>query len=637
MLPGFRWRAGGPGRRESSRLSMPQHSRRISMILAGSLLASTGAALATPASAGRGERPSGAPPAGAAAAQAVAAAGSLAVSPQPGTPDASPGTQISFLGVPAAGLGTVTVTGSRTGSHAGKLEAYASAPGASFVPDHPFRAGETVHVRLTARPGSLVPSEHFSFTVAVPGPQSLLPRGVKAQASARSKSLPTQHFVSRPALRPPRVQLSKNDPGTAPGDLFLAPLSVGVAVGPQRGPMIVDPQGRLLWFYPVSRHVGAENFQAQQLNGSPVLTWWQGVINPLGYGQGDDVVLNSSYRTVARLRGGNGERADLHEFLITPQGSAWIDSYVPVQTDLRSVHGSQTGTVLDSVVQEIDIKTGLVMFEWHPLGHIALSESYTHPSTTQPWDAFHVNSIEPQGDHLVLSARNTWAVYEVSLQTGNIVWRLGGKRSNFQMGPSTRFAYQHDAQLRPDGTVSMFDNEAAPQVGHQSRGVVLAVNGQAANVVREYTHPRALIAGSQGSVQTLSNGDEFVGWGSEPYFSEYTSDGRLILDGEFDRPVQSYRAFRMPWTGTPTTQPAVVAASAGSGQVNVYASWNGATQVASWQVLAGPDPGHLSPVGSAPDAGFETTIHVGTSQPYVAARALDASGHELQTSPAIRS
>ena len=126
-----------------------------------------------------------------------------------------------------------------------------------------------------------------------------------------------------------------------------------------------------------------------------------------------------------------------------------------------------------------------------------------------------------------------------------------------------------------------------------------------------------------------------VGWGAEPFFSEFSKDGTLLLDAEFPAGVGSYRAFRFPWTGRPTEAPAVAALPTGGDRVDVYASWNGATEVARWEALAGSKVNALQPIGSAPRGGFETTISVRTSAPLVAARALDAAGKVLGTSAAI--
>ncbi len=140
--------------------------------------------------------------------------------------------------------------------------------------------------------------------------------------------------------------------------------------------MIVDQSGSLVWFHPLPAGDSATNFQVQSYEGKPVLTWWQGRIIGVGFGQGEDVIYNDSYQTGRRVRAGNGYSADLHEIRLTPQGTAWIDIFDPIHMNLTSVQGSANGILTDSVIQEIDIKTGLVMWEWHALGHIAIGDSF---------------------------------------------------------------------------------------------------------------------------------------------------------------------------------------------------------------------------------------------------------------------
>jgi hypothetical protein len=193
----------------------------------------------------------------------------------------------------------------------------------------------------------------------------------------------------------------------------------------------------------------------------------------------------------------------------------------------------------------------------------------------------------------------------------------------------------------------VFDNGGVPKVHSQSRGLVLAVNPQAKTdtVVAQYEHSAALSSGSQGDIQQLPNGDLFVGWGAKPYFSEFSATGQLLLDGHMHGSYQSYRTYRFPWTGTPTSTPAIAAATAsakaggrggGRGPITIYTSWNGATQVASWRVLAGPSAGHLTPVATAARTGFETAIATPAHEPYVAVQALEASGAVLSTSHVIK-
>jgi arylsulfotransferase ASST len=558
---------------------------------------------------------------------------SIAVSPLPDSYDASTETQISLLGAPPSALGAVRVTGSRTGAHAGRVIAYSQGDGASFVTPRPFAPGETVTVRGSVKAGPKTQPFAYHFVVAHQDPVDY---AAAPAVSPQHDYNEMQHFHSRPELEPPAMIVSATSAQSAPGELFAAPYN-----GPgAAGPMIFEEDGNLVWFHPLPAGQDATNLQAQQLGGQPVLTWWQGRIPPQGFGQGEEVIDNSSYKEIGRVHAGNGYLADLHEFHITPEGTALLTVFDPIDCDLSSLGGPSGGAVTDSSFQEIDIETGLVRREWNSLDHVALGDSYsaaTSASTIWPFDYFHLNSIDQLADgRTLISARNTSALYELSTLSGQVLTRIGGRRSNVKQTAGAATAYQHDASVLPNGTIVVFDNGGVPKVHAQSRGLVLAVNPEAKTdrVVTEYDHPTPLAAGSQGDVQTLENGDVFIGWGAEPYFSEFSASGRLLFDAHMHGSYQSYRGYRFPWTGAPAEPPAVAAASTGS-QVTVYASWNGDTRTASWQVLAGPSATQLTPVASAPRSGFETAIVTPVAEGYVAVQALGAAGEVLGTSRTV--
>jgi hypothetical protein len=462
----------------------------------------------------------------------------------------------------------------------------------------------------------------------------------RKEANASPEWSHPRTFRSRPDLSPPSVRVNTSSPETAQGYVFAAPKTGPSYQGAvQNGPMILDNDGQPVWFRPTrSREVRAMDFKVQQYRGEPVLTYYEGV--GLLYGQGEYVILDSSYRELTRVRAGNGYRGDHHEFFITPQDTALFTVYSPVRWDLTSVGGPQDGFALDGIAQEVDIQTGEVLFEWHSLDHVGIEETYRSlpENPDMPFDYFHINSIDVDSDdNLLVSSRTTFAVYKIDRKSGEVIWQLGGKKSDFEMGEGTWMRYQHDARRQTDGTITVFDNGGVHK-DEQSSGIVLELDEGAmtAKLVREYTHPDEILAAVMANVQLLPNGNAFIGWGSQPLFSEFSKDGELILDALFPPKVNSYRAFRFPWKGQPTDAPAV-AVEAGSGEeVTVFASWNGTTEVASWQLLAGPVPDDLKPVASAPRDGFETTIKANTTEPYVGVRAKDRSGRVLGTSEAIR-
>jgi hypothetical protein len=438
-----------------------------------------------------------------------------------------------------------------------------------------------------------------------------------------------QRFVSRPDLQPPVVTVTHRAESTAPGLVFLAPSS-----GPgQRGTMILDGAGRLVWFHPTTPAT-ATNFRPGLYRDKPVLTWWEGKTQH-GLGVGDHVVVDSAYREVARFGSGNHRESDLHELLLTPHGTAYVTSYEYVPMNLSRVGGPRRARVVGGIVQELELPTGRLLWEWRSLDHVPIEESHGKPGNR--YDYFHVNSIDVAGDgDLIVSARNTWAVYRVSRKTGRVLWRLGGKRSDFRMGPGTTFAWQHDARLHGNGELlTVFDDGAAPQVQPQSKGLLLRLDGEHGRVtlVRKYVHrPGRLIAKFMGNVQRLPDGGMFVGWGSEPYFTEFAPDGSIRFDAHLPHGGENYRAFRFPWTGRPAIAPALV--HGGDGALHV--SWNGATDVAAWRLRTGTDAGSLQPALTTPHAGFETRIAAPAGARYADAVALDASGNALATSAPVQ-
>jgi hypothetical protein len=438
---------------------------------------------------------------------------------------------------------------------------------------------------------------------------------------------------TRPDLRIPSLTITHREEGASDDPIFIAPYNAPYG---QAGAVIVDSGGQPIWENPLAGKV-TTNFRMQSYRASPVLTWWEGSIE-LGHGVGEYVIADSSYRTIRRVQAARGLRGDLHEFVITPRDTALLTSYVVTGADLSAVGGSRKGTIQDAIFQEIDLASGKVLLEWHSLEHIPLEESYAPVEAN--WDFFHINSVDLDGDgNLLISSRSTHTIYKLD-RSGAIVWRLGGKHSDFDMGAGSNFAWQHHARRQPDGRLTVFDNGATPAVEKLSRGLILDVDEQAmtATLVRQYTHPR-ILAGSQGSVQLLANGNVFVGWGEAPRVSEFHRSGRMLFDAVLGKQYQSYRAFRLPWTGLPAEAPAIAVVTAGGGDdddLTVYASWNGATDVHRWQLLAGAHTDDLQAVASTRARGFESELRAATSGPCFAVRALNAAGTPLGRSRTVR-
>lgn len=359
---------------------------------------------------------------------------------------------------------------------------------------------------------------------------------------------------------PPPVTVLTAGAGASQGDIFITP--TGDTSTYANGPEILDSHGNVIWFQAAPQGQTAADFRAQTYHGQPVLTWWQGT-GLGGLSSGTDYIYNDNFQQIATVNAGNGLSADGHEFLITPQNTALILSYTTATADLTSIGGPPNQTVINGVVQEIDIASGKVLFQWNSEDHVPFSQSEqplpASPST--PWDWFHVNAVHLDTDgNLLIDARDTWTTYKVNRFSGNIIWQLGGKDSSFalQAAPgqvldnaNEIFSWQHDPEAVGNDEYTFFDNESSgtPNLPY-SRAITVKLDERrrVATLVASDNQPEGLSAPSQGNAQETPAGSLFVGWGSLPYFSEFDRFGDLVFNAEFPAGVNTYRAYRLPWS-----------------------------------------------------------------------------------------
>lgn len=557
-----------------------------------------------------------------------------------------PASQISLLGVPTHSIKSVKVIGSRSGHHPGRLKSYSDGTGGSYVTQRHFAEGERVNVSVSyftsrVHRGQQARSAKWSFTVARPA---------NTQPSRASKPAlrkkPNKPFVSAPDLSPPPLRVLRSSKQLQTGYLFLTPFP-RTSSGYQFGPMLADNKGEPVWFGGSQDRPEAFNLQVQTYLGRPVLTWWQGNLDlKRGLGAGKGIIYNDRYQAIATVRVGNGLMTDLHEFIIGPSGSAFISSFARIKRDLRCCGGKRNDAVWDSIIQEVDIKSGLVKWEWHALDNISLANSFRRaddPPAIKPdaFDPYHINSIEIGDDNSVLtSMRHTWAVYNVDKRTGKIRWTLGGKHSSFKLGRGVRFAWQHDAHwhTRDKSVISLFDNQSPPVVLNKrssAKLIKLDFKSKTALLLRELLPTPRITSASQGSAQFLNTGWTLVGWGQKPFVTEYDAAGGVSLHAKLPDEFSSYRALRFPWVGRPYYPPSIAVRTL-KGTTTVYMSWNGATEVSSWRILSGEDSNTLAPIATVKRSGFETTTKLTTAGRVVGAEALDSQGRVLGKSRVVR-
>ncbi len=470
--------------------------------------------------------------------------------------------------------------------------------------------------------------------VAMAGALAVTPSSGAVRAAAVPAAAPV---AAADPSTPPKFDVRRDRPGAAPGLIFTTPQNPK-APESSHGPEIIDGQGRPVWFKRVPDGELAADLRVQRYQGHPVLTWWQGTFHDDSNGHGVGYIADENYHVIATVKGIAAPN-DLHEFRLTSRGTALVTEYQHVRRDLTSVGGPKNGTVLDAVVEEIDIATGKVVFHWSSLDHVPLEQTdfpYVEADATVPYDYFHLNSVDVDTDgNLLIGSRYLSTVFKVDRHTGKIIWRLGGRMSTFPLGIGVRFYWQHAAASAGKNTYEVFDNGCLDLwAGYESRVAWIRVDPvhKTTRLIKQVTHPEHLSTVQEGNGQTLPNGDTMVSWGTVGRISEFTPGGGLRFDASLPKGWSSYRIFRFPWKGKAASAPSVTLQSG-----SVHAVWNGATGVARWRVLAGASQNALKPVARAAWNGLDTAIALpaaASGAKYVKVEALDGEGHVMGSSAA---
>jgi Arylsulfotransferase (ASST) len=384
-----------------------------------------------------------------------------------------------------------------------------------------------------------------------------------AVASASADTTPT----TTPPIAPLTLLTGKTPQGR--GDIFLTPTDASGTYA--EGAEIASPTGKVVWFHRAPTGDVDADFRPQKLDGKRVLTFWEGT-NFGGLSSGTDYIYNDHYKQIASVKAGDGWNTDGHEFLISPWGTAFVLSYGTTTANLTDIGGAADQSVVSVEAQEINIKTGKVLWSWNPANHLpySISEEPLPTSASTPWDWFHINAIKVLNKHSVLiDSRDTWTAYKVSLRNGKVDWKLGGKDSSFTQkaakGQSLNdagdlFAWQHDAEQIGPNEYTIFDDESAGTANSgtdslsdfaYSRVDTIKINPRTktATLIATDNQPEQQLATSQGNAQPLPNGGEFVGWGDLNSFSEFSAKGKLVFNAEFPTGVNTYRAYLLPWSG----------------------------------------------------------------------------------------
>ncbi len=279
-----------------------------------------------------------------------------------------------------------------------------------------------------------------------------------------------------------------------------------------------------------------------------------------GYADVRWIVLDTTLAPIDTFQCGNGYTADLHEFKLLPNGHALLMAYdpEPVDMSLEVDGGDPNATVLGCIVQELD-ESKNVIFQWRSWDYIPYTDSYEN-LTTATVDYMHMNgvTVDQDGNYLI-SGRHLSQILKVDRNTGDIIWRLGGKQNEFtftnenEANSPNYFSYQHNISVLSNGNITLFDNGNQHSPPY-SRAVEYKIDetNKTADMVWEYRHTPDIYALAMGTVQRLSNGNTFIGWGSagmngDPSVTEIHPDNSIAFELTLPKGETSYRAFRFPW------------------------------------------------------------------------------------------
>ncbi len=573
------------------------------------------------------------------------------IDPQPGARFVSPTTTIAvrpdaLLNGRALPQSLFHVVGTQSGQHAGQVVLADDQQTVIFKPQQPFRFGETVHVTLKAgllsTGGDTLGGTSFAFTTSpkavsvststsldtLPLPKATLPTAARSR-QPQVAGVPA--YVTVPTDFPPiTVMVPANH--TDDGYIFLSNTNVADSAASLPYLLMLDNNGQPVYYQ--RRTPGAFVTDFKKQNG--LLTYYD---TSVGGFQAMDV----SYTVVDTYATGNGYTTDGHELQLLQNGHALLLSYDPQTVDMSTIvpGGNPAATVIGLIVQELDTSKNVV-FQWRSWDHYQITDT-DQDLTSATIDYVHGNAIEPDSDgNLLISARHMDEVTKIDRQTGAIIWRLGGKNNQFSfINDPTHFSQQHDIRRLSNGDITLFDN-GVNRTPPYSRGVEYQLDevNKTATQVWEYRDTPDIFGYAMGRTQRLPNGNSLIGWGSAlaSAVTEILPDGTKAFELEFGAAQASYRAFRYPWQGQPTTPPALVLGDQ-VGTPALYYSWNGATDVASYQVYGGPTADPTTLIATPVKTGFENVTplaNIPDSDCYFRVVPINTQGQAMQPSSVVR-
>ncbi|RLD78570.1 MAG: hypothetical protein DRJ10_10120 [Bacteroidetes bacterium] len=339
----------------------------------------------------------------------------------------------------------------------------------------------------------------------------------------------------------PSITISIND-NPAPGKIFFYNAS-DMASNNDRFLAIIDNYG-----IPEYKRQENEIGLGFTLQPSGYLSFW----NDQNF-----VLMDSSYNIIDTIGCGNGYSADFHDFIHLPNGHSILLAWNVQKIDMSKIveNGNNDADVQGLIIQELDENEN-VIFQWRSWDHFEITDAEDIDFTAPYVSYVHGNAIDIANDgNILLSSRVMNEITKIDRNTGEIIWRLGGKNNQFTyINDPDMFCRQHHIQQIANGNITLYDNGSChePRVS-KAKEYKLDIANKTVELIWEYKHPKEMYCSTMGSVQRLDNGNTFITWGmidnnDYPEITEVRPDKTIAFELYFDTFFHLlYRSFRFVW------------------------------------------------------------------------------------------
>jgi hypothetical protein len=266
------------------------------------------------------------------------------------------------------------------------------------------------------------------------------------------------------------------------------------------------------------------------------------------YGMDSSGITDKQYLTP------QGFALDVHDLQVIEDGSYYVFGRDHITIDMSQyVAGGDTAAILVAhTIHHMDADDK-ELWRWHSFDHYDLfdvDEFIDLTNHTIDWTHCNSIDIDPEGN-LIISTRNFNEITKISRQTGEIIWRFGGEKNQFQfINDSRGFGRQHDARILSNGNLALFDNGHL-LIPQYSSYVEYYIDEQnfTAKLIRRYWRNGTIYSQSRGGVQELSNGNILISWDdlSNPFVSEINAENFTEYEVRYDSYAHQYRAYKFLW------------------------------------------------------------------------------------------